>query len=182
MYVQQQIQWPFLNNLKWHQQPSQDVRQCLNNLSYESFECICRRLSNHFFKTTACFDGESAAPPSAPKTPSYGKYNCWNSHWKGVQDWKYALVMVIPCSWNKVQILSAKDVFLSRTFSRICLILATCVWRYFRFCDSISSLACFSVFRSSGNLSLYNCLCSSKYISRISFYFVQLFVISWCIY
>ena len=75
MYVQQQIQWPFLKDLKWHQQPSQDVRQCLNNLSYESFECICRRLSNHFFKTTACFDGESAAPPSAPKTPSYGKYN-----------------------------------------------------------------------------------------------------------
>ena len=35
--------------------------------------------------------------------------------------------MVMPCSRNKVQILSAKDVFLSRTFSRDYLILATCV-------------------------------------------------------
>ena len=35
--------------------------------------------------------------------------------------------MVMPCSRNKIRILSAKDVFLSRTFSRVCLILATCI-------------------------------------------------------
>ena len=35
--------------------------------------------------------------------------------------------IVVPCSRNKVQNLSAKDVFLSKTFSRVCLILATCV-------------------------------------------------------
>ena len=69
--------------------------------------------------------------------------------------------IVIPCSRNKAVILSAKDVFLSRTFSRVCLILATCVRRSFQFCDNISSLACFSVFKSS-NLSLYSCLCSSE--------------------
>ena len=82
---------------------------------------------------------------------------------------------VMPCSRNKVRILFAKDVFFSGTFSRVCLIFATCVWRSFRFCGSISNLACFSVFKSS-NLSLYNCLCSSE--SGIIFYFYQLFVIS----
>ena len=35
--------------------------------------------------------------------------------------------IVVPCSRNKVRNLSAKDVFLSKTFSRVCLILATCV-------------------------------------------------------
>ena len=69
--------------------------------------------------------------------------------------------MVILCSRIKVGILSAKDVSVSIIFSRVYLILVTCVWRSFRFCDSISILACFSVFRSS-NLSLYNCFCSSE--------------------
>ena len=75
--------------------------------------------------------------------------------------------IVVPCSRNKVRNLSAKDVFLSKTFSRVCLILATCVWRSFRFCDSISNLACFSVFKSS-NLSLYSCLCSSESVGSFS--------------
>ena len=35
--------------------------------------------------------------------------------------------VVISCSWNKVQILSTKDTSSSRTFSKVCLILATCV-------------------------------------------------------
>ena len=69
--------------------------------------------------------------------------------------------MVMPCSRNRARIISANDVFLSRTFSRVFLTLATCVRRSFRFCDSISSLAFFSVFKSS-NLSLYDCLCSSE--------------------
>ena len=75
--------------------------------------------------------------------------------------------MVMPCSRNKVRIISAKDVFLSRTFSRICLILTTCVWRSFRFCDSISRLGCFSVFRWP-DLSLYNCFYSSKQVGSFS--------------
>lgn len=35
--------------------------------------------------------------------------------------------VVISCSWNKVQIISTKDTSSSRTFSKVCLILATCV-------------------------------------------------------
>ena len=58
-------------------------------------------------------------------------------------------------SRNKARIFSAKYVSLLRTLSRVCLILATCVRRSFRFCESISGLACFSVFKSS-NLSLYS--------------------------
>ena len=69
--------------------------------------------------------------------------------------------IVIICSRITIRIFSGKDIFWSRTFSRICLILTNCVWRSFRFCDSIYSLACFSVFKSS-NLSLYNRLCSSE--------------------
>ena len=36
----------------------------------------------------------------------------------------------MPCSLNRVRILSTNDVFWSRTFSMVCLILATCVWTF----------------------------------------------------
>ena len=62
--------------------------------------------------------------------------------------------IVMPCSRNKVGILSAKDAFLSRTFSRVCLILATCVCRCLGFCDSILALP---VFRYLGRL-IYLCI------------------------
>ena len=44
---------------------------------------------------------------------------------------------------------NAKAGFWSRTFSMICLILATCVWRSFRFCKNISRLVYHSVFKFS---------------------------------
>ena len=44
------------------------------------------------------------------------------------QDWAVRIEnMVMPCSPNNVRILSAKDASLSRTFSRVCLMLRTCV-------------------------------------------------------
>ena len=115
-------------------------------------------LSNHFFKTLSSFDGEPPAPPPPPKTHVIARTNVQIVIESAVRIGN----MVVPCSRNKARIVSAKDVFLSRNFSRFCLILATCVWRSFRFYYSISSLACFSVFKSS-NLSLCNyCLCSSE--------------------
>ena len=52
-------------------------------------------------------------------------------------------IIVIPCLWNKGRILSTNDVSLPKTFSMVCLILATCAWICFRFCDGISGFACF---------------------------------------
>ena len=110
-------------------------------------------LSNHVFKLSSFGGGEpptqTLLPPPVMKRTIVAMVIDRAASFEG---------MVIPRSLNRVGILSAKDASLSRTFSSVCLILATCVSRSFRFCDSISSLACFSVFRSS-NLSLYNCLC-----------------------
>ena len=107
-------------------------------------------LSNHFFKVPLPFDGEPV-PPVPQKTPVMERTIV-----QIVIDRVVSIAaMVIPCSLNRMRILSPKDVSLSRTFSMVCFILATCVWRSFRFCNNISSLACFSVFRLS-NLSLYN--------------------------
>ena len=64
--------------------------------------------------------------------------NCWAME-RAVRSY----VIVIPCLCNKGRILSTNDVSLPRTFSMVCLILATCAWICFRFCDSISGFACF---------------------------------------
>ena len=94
------------------------------------------------------FVGEPPAPPPPRKTPVIGRTIVE----KVIQRAVRIENIVIPCSRNKVRIHSAKDVFWSRTFSWVCLTLATCVWRSFLFCDNISNLACFSVFKLS-NLS-----------------------------
>ena len=65
---------------------------------------------------------------------------------------------VMPCLQNKVRILFANDVSWSRTFAIVCLILATCVWRSFRFCESIQAL---SVFRYSSRLI---CFCTTVFV------------------
>ena len=114
-------------------------------------------LSIHFLKASSSFGGElPAAPPNHPKTPIMAMTIAQIVIERAVSIEN----IVIPCPRKKVRILSANDVFWSKTFSMVCLILATCVWRSFRYCDSISSLACFSVFKSS-SLSLYNGLRSS---------------------
>ena len=94
----------------------------------------------HFFRVPLPFDGVPPVPPlPPPKALVMTRTIVAMVTEKGVNIEN----IVIPCSRNKVRILSAKDVSLSRTFSSICLILPTCVWRSFRFCDSISSLAFF---------------------------------------
>ena len=94
-------------------------------------------LSNHFSKTLLSFDGGPPAPPRPPKTRVMARAIVEIVIERAVSIEN----MVMLCSRNKVRILSAKGVFLSRTFSSVHLILLTCVWRSFRFCDSISSLA-----------------------------------------
>ena len=80
-------------------------------------------LSNHFFKVLLSFDAEPPAPQRPPKTFVMPRIIV-----EIVMDRAVSIEnMVMPCSRNKVQILSAKDASLSRTFSRVCLILATCV-------------------------------------------------------
>ena len=115
-------------------------------------------LFNNLFKTPSFFDGE---PPTTPPTPSQESPVRASTIVEIVIERAVNTEnMVMSCSQNKIRILFANEVFLSRTFSRVCLIHATCVLRFFRFCDSISNLACFSVFKSSNlSLSLYNCLC-----------------------
>ena len=96
-------------------------------------------LSNHFFKVPLSFDGEPHVPLPPPETPVMARTIA-----AMVMDREASTeAMVIPCSLNRIRILSAKDASLSRTFSSVCLILAICVWRSFQFCDIISSLACF---------------------------------------
>ena len=77
-------------------------------------------LSNYFLKTPSSFGGE---PPVPPKAPVMARTIVEIVIERAVSIEN----MVIPCSRNKVRILSAKDVSLSRTFSRVCLILAICV-------------------------------------------------------
>ena len=80
-------------------------------------------LSNHFFKILLSFDAEPPAPRRLPKTLVMPRIIV-----EIVMDRAVSIEnMVMPCSRNKVRILSAKDASLSRTFSRVCLILATCV-------------------------------------------------------
>ena len=118
-------------------------------------------LLNHIFKASLSFDGddpkEAWPPPPPPKTPVIAR-KIVEMVIKRVVNIDFT---VVPCSRKKVRIPSAKDWFLSRSFSMICLILVTWVWNFFGVCDSISNLAFCSVFNSS-ILSLYSYLCSSE--------------------
>ena len=155
MYVPQQIQWPFQGNLKLHQQHFPQIAGNASMAFPSSLLSASASLSNHFFKTPSSFVGDPPVPlPPPPKTPVMARKIVEIVIERAVKIEN----MVIPCSQNKVQIISTNDVFLSRIFSRVCLILATCGCQ---FCGSISSLACFLVFKSS-SLSLYNCRCSSE--------------------
>ena len=79
-------------------------------------------LSNHFSGLPASW-WRAPVPPSPPETPVMMRTIVAMVTEKAVNIEK----MVMPCSLNKIQILSARDVSLSRTFSMVCLILATCV-------------------------------------------------------
>ena len=80
-------------------------------------------LSNHFFKAPSSFGKEPPVPLSSPNAPVIARAIVEIVIEREVKIEN----MVMPCPLNKVRILSVKDVFLSRTFSRVCLIFATCV-------------------------------------------------------
>ena len=122
MHVQPQTQRPYLKNFN---NTSHNSRQCFNDLSCKSLS-VSASLCNNFFKAPSLsFDGETGppAPLPPPKLPVMARAIVKIVIEKAVSIEN----MVIPCSRNRVQILSAKDVFLSRTFSRVCLIFAACV-------------------------------------------------------
>ena len=78
-------------------------------------------LPRHLFKIPSSFGGEPPVPLPPPKVPVIAR--------KIVEIVIERTVSIentfMPCSLNKVRILSANDVFLSTTFSRVRLILAT---------------------------------------------------------
>ena len=81
-------------------------------------------LSNQFFKVPlSLYAGPPVPPPPPPKTPVMGRTIVEVVIERAVRIEN----MVMHCLRNKLRILSAKDASLSRIFSRVCLILATCV-------------------------------------------------------
>ena len=80
-------------------------------------------LFNHLFKTPSSHGGELPTPTPTPKVPVIAIIIVEMVTERAVNTGN----VVMPCSRNKIPILSAKDVFLSKTFSRVCLILATSV-------------------------------------------------------
>ena len=80
-------------------------------------------LFNHFFKVPSSFNGGPPIPVSPPKSPMTEStiVDIPTKRAESVE------IIVTICSRIKIRILPNKDVFLSRTFSGVCLILATCV-------------------------------------------------------
>ena len=78
----------------------------LNSLSCKFFSTFAI-LSNHFFKTASSFGGEPPVSLPPPKTPVVVRTITEIVIEKAVSTEN----MVMPCSQNKVRILSAKDVF-----------------------------------------------------------------------
>ena len=122
MYVQPQIQQPSLENLVWHQQHF----TMAGNASAAFATSLLRAstsLSNHFFNVPLS-DREPPAPLlPPPKTPVMSRTIVEI----GIDRAVSIKNMVLPCSLNKARILSNRDVSLSRIFSMVCLILATCI-------------------------------------------------------
>ena len=157
MYVQQRIQRPFQGNLRQQHFPKWQAM-----LQWPFLQTFWVHLLTYLTTVSRSLLLlvenllSLPPPPTLPKTPVIARTIVEIVIERAVSIEN----MAIPCSENKVRILSANDAFWSRTYSRVFLIPATCVWRYFQFLDSISSLAFFSVFRSP-NLSLCNCFCPS---------------------
>lgn len=112
-------------------------------------------LLNHLFKASSPFGDSEAAESPAPKAPVIESATTETAIGRAVS----ISTTVIPCSQNKVQILSVKDVSLSTI--TVCMILATYIWRFSQLCDSISILSCGSAFKFF-SLPLYSFLCYSE--------------------
>ena len=78
---------------------------------------------SHLVKTSSSFGDPDATGPPHPKTSVIASIIVQKVIKRAVS----IDIIVIRCSQNKVRILSAKYVSLSRTFSMVCFILATCV-------------------------------------------------------
>ena len=73
-------------------------------------------LFNHLFKTPLSF-GVEPPPPPPPPPPKIVEMVVERA----------VSIENMACSRNRARMFSAKDVFLSRNFSRVCLVLTTCV-------------------------------------------------------
>ena len=124
MYVLQQTQRPFQEKLKAAPITLPMIPSSASAAFPASLLSASASLSNHFFRVPLPVGGEPPAPPlPPPKTPSMARTIV-----AMVMDRAVSIEnMVIPCSLNRVQILSTKDPSLLRTFSIVYLILATCV-------------------------------------------------------
>ena len=80
-------------------------------------------LFNQLIKVPSSFGGKPPTLPPPPKTPVMGSTIAEMVIERAVRTEK----IVVPSSQNKVRIFYAKDKFLLRTFSRVCLVLSTCV-------------------------------------------------------
>ena len=144
MYAQQKIQQPLQGNLKLHQQHFLQQQAMVQRSFLQVFWVHFANLCSHSFNVPWSFGGEPPASLSVPpKTSVIARTAVEIVIEKAVNIEN----MVISCSWKRVQILPDNDVSSSRTFAMVFLILVTCVWRSFRFFDSISSLACFWVLK-----------------------------------
>ena len=74
---------------------------------------------SHFLNSPSSFGGDPGAPPPHVTAKTIVEISVLTA----VSPEK----IVIPCSLNKVRILSPKEVSLSSIFSIVCFILATCV-------------------------------------------------------
>ena len=122
MYVQQQIQPPSQENLKLHQQhfPQQ---QAMPQRVFLQVLSVFASLSNHFFKASSCFGRETLVSPPPSKSPMTERAIVAIPAKRA----ESVEIIVKICYRIKIQILFDKGVFLSRNFSSVCLIPATCV-------------------------------------------------------
>ena len=123
MYVLQQIQRRLLDKkLKMTLTTLPTIAGNATTAFPASLLSASANLFNHLFKTPSSFGGEPPPPPPA-RTSIMASAIVEIVLERAVSVEK----IVIPSSRNNVRILSAKAVFLSRIFLRVCLILATCV-------------------------------------------------------
>ena len=108
MCVQQRIQRPFQGNLKSHQQHFLQEQAIPQRPFLQVFLSASANISKHFFKTPSSFgEGPPVPLPTPPETPVMARTIVEIVIERAVNIEN----MVIPCSENKVRILSANDVF-----------------------------------------------------------------------
>ena len=123
MCVQQQIQRTFPENLKWQPTTLPTIAGNASPAFPASLLSACANLSNYFFRVPLSFGGVPPVPTPPPKSPMTESTIVAMP----VKKAESVEIMIIICSQIKIRIFSDKGLSLSKTFSRVCLILATCV-------------------------------------------------------